>query len=85
MITGDSPVSKNYVSVKVCDELYALLAAEAKRRHVNLIDVAVSAIAAQLGHPEFGYVPREPLGRPRTKHLNGNGHKSGKRREKVVA
>lgn len=57
----------NYISVKVCDELYALIAKEADKQGVKMIDVAVKAIAEHFKKPEFGYVPRKAQGRKRIK------------------
>jgi hypothetical protein len=57
----------NYVSVKVCDELYKLIAKEADKKSLPMIDVAVRAIAEHFKRPDLGYVPRKPQGRRRTK------------------
>jgi hypothetical protein len=58
----------NYISVKVCDELYALIAKEAERTDENLIDVVVRAVAAHFKRPDLGEVPRRAPGRKPWKH-----------------
>lgn len=57
----------NYVSLKVCDELYELIAKEADARGLAMIDVVVAAIADHFKRPDLGWVPRKPQGRKRTK------------------
>lgn len=57
----------NYISVKICDELYWLVAGEADRNESPLIDVVVKALAEHFGRPELGFVPRKPQGRKRVK------------------
>jgi len=57
----------NQMSIKVCDELYALIAREADAKGVAMTDVIAAALAAHFGKPEFGYVPRLPQGRKRIK------------------
>lgn len=59
----------NYVNVKVCDELFNLIAKEADDTGKHLIDVVVQAVADHFGRPELGYVPRKAVGRPRQKKL----------------
>lgn len=59
----------NYVNVKVCDELYELIAREADNTGLNLIDVVVQAVAEHFKRPDLGVVPRKTLGRPRQKAL----------------
>lgn len=58
----------NFMSIKVCDELYNLIADEADRQQKPMTDVIAEALAKHFGHPEFGYVPRKPQGRRRVKH-----------------
>jgi len=48
----------NYISVKVGDELYDLILAEAQERGIGLIDVVVQAVAEHFDKPELGWVPR---------------------------
>lgn len=68
-VKGKQSVQKNYVNVKVCDELYAIIAREADATGKKLIDVVVKAIAESFNRPELGYVPRANAGRPRQKAL----------------
>lgn len=63
----------NYISLKVCDELYALVAREADRLGIKMIDVAVAAVANSFNRPDLAVVPRKPQGRKRLKVLT-NGH-----------
>lgn len=58
---GNQHVPK-YISLKVCDQLYSLIARTADKEHVDLIDVAVRAVATALGRPELGWVPRKKRG-----------------------
>ena len=58
----------NYISLKVCEELYELIAEEADDNGTAMIDVVVKAIAEHFGRPDLGYVPRKPQGRKRVKH-----------------
>lgn len=62
--TRESQVPK-YISLKVCEELYEIIAREADREHVPMIDIVVRTLAHHFKHPELGYVPRQRLGRPR--------------------
>jgi hypothetical protein len=55
----------NYVSLKVCDELYELIAKEADKNGIPMIDVVVLALAKHFKRPELGYVPRKRQGRKR--------------------
>lgn len=57
----------NYVSLKVCDELYTLIAQEADKRGLPMIDVVVRVLAEHFKKPELGFVPRKQLGRKRIK------------------
>jgi hypothetical protein len=58
----------NYISLKVGDELYGLLAGQADARGVPLNEACAQILAEGLGRPELGYVPRKTqMGRPRTK------------------
>lgn len=57
----------NLMSIKVCDELYALIAKEADAKGVAMTDIIASALAEHYGKPELGYVPRKPQGRKRYK------------------
>lgn len=57
----------NLMSIKVCDELYALIAQEADKRGLPMTDVIAAALAEHFGKPELGYVPRKPQGRKRVK------------------
>lgn len=70
-------IMPNYVSVKVCDELYDLIAQEADRLNKPMIDIVVAAIAEKFGRPDLASVPRRPMGRPRTNRVaeEPNGHK----------
>jgi hypothetical protein len=58
----------NYVSLKVCDELYELIAKESDKKQVPMIDVVVQALAEHFDRPDLAYVPRKPQGRKRVKH-----------------
>lgn len=58
-------VSANYISVKVCDELYDLVDKEAAANSENLIDVVVRALAEHFRRPDLGKVPRNRRGRKR--------------------
>lgn len=49
----------NYISVKVCDDLYQLIAQEAQSSGENLIDVVVRVMAEHYKRPELGRVPRK--------------------------
>ena len=60
----------NYVSLKVCDELYDLIAKEADKKGLKMIDVVVLAVAEYFKRPDLGYVPRKPQGRKRVKQLS---------------
>lgn len=64
----------NYISVKVSDELYELIAKAADEEGCAMIDIVVKAVAENFGRPELGYVPRKPQGRKRSKFpaLNGS-------------
>ncbi len=66
-------IMPNYVSVKVCDELYDLIAQEADRLGKPMIDIVVAAVAEKFGRPDLSDVPRRPMGRPRTNRLAGAG------------
>lgn len=55
----------NYLGLKLCDELYDLVAAEADEKGQPMIEVAVRKLAEAFSRPELGYVPRKKLGRPR--------------------
>lgn len=57
----------NYISVKVCDELFGLVAREADEEGVPMIDVVVRAIAQHFERPDLAFVPRKPQGRKRQK------------------
>jgi hypothetical protein len=56
-----------YISLKVCDELYGLVAKEADRDGINLIDIVVRALAEHFNRADLNWVPRKPQGRKRTK------------------
>ena len=51
-----------FISVKVGCELYGLIDARARKDGVHMIDVVVRAVAAQLGRPDLGIVPRGQRG-----------------------
>ncbi len=57
----------NYVSLKVSDEMYGLIANEADKRHTAMIDIVVLALSEFFKRPDLNYVPRKPQGRKRTK------------------
>jgi len=61
------PTVPNYISLKVCDELYEIIAKQADKNGEKMIDVAVRAIAAHFKRADLGYVPRKPQGRKRVK------------------
>ena len=69
-MANPNPTSKQmpiYVSLKVCDELYKLIAKESDKEGIPMIDVVVRAIAEHFERPDLGYVPRKPQGRKRSK------------------
>lgn len=59
----------NYLSLKVCDELFALIANQADAEGVPMIDIAVRLLAKAYKRPDLGFVPRKPLGRKRRKQI----------------
>lgn len=59
----------NYISIKVCEELYGLIARDADKNGVGLIDVVVRVVAEHFKRPDLGFVPRKPQGRKRIKQL----------------
>ncbi len=67
MVVSRAKQMPNYISLKVCDELYALIAKEADANGLPMIDVVVQALAEHFKQPALGYVPRKPQGRKRTK------------------
>ena len=68
METRDRKVP-NFMSIKVCNELYNLIAEEADRNDESMIDVIVRAVALQFNRPDLAVVPRKSrVGRPRIKH-----------------
>lgn len=62
-ITPRREIVPNYVSLKLCDELYALLAKEAEARALPMNEIVAQAVAEKFGRPELGYVPRKAQGR----------------------
>lgn len=65
----NGPKVPNYISLKVCEELYILIAEEADRNDEAMIDVVVRTLAEKFGRPDLGKVPRKTrTGRPRVKH-----------------
>ncbi len=58
----------NFMSIKVCDDLYNLIADEADENEEAMIDVIVRVLADHFERPELGRVPRRPQGRKRVKH-----------------
>lgn len=61
----------NYISVRVSDELYKLVAKEADKKQVAMIDVVVAAVAEHFKRPDLAGVPRKMAsgGRRRVKTL----------------
>lgn len=53
----------NFISIKVNDELYNLVLAEAEKKGVKMIDVVVAALANHFKKPQLGIVPRLPPGK----------------------
>ena len=51
-----------YLSLKLCDELYEIIAAEAHKTGEALIDVAVRMLARSVKRPDLGAVPRKKRG-----------------------
>lgn len=64
----------NYISLKVCDELFGLVARESDDRGVPMIDVVVAALAKHFKRPDLGFVPRKPQGRKRLKQPASAAH-----------
>lgn len=62
MVSMSKNENPNFISVKVGDDLYQLILEKARSDGVHLIDVVVHAVAAQLGRPDLGYVPRGQRG-----------------------
>lgn len=58
-------VKKNYISLKVGDAMYDLVAAEADKRNLPLNETIVDILGEWFEKPEAAYVPRNRLGRPR--------------------
>ncbi len=61
---GRSEVPK-FISLKVCDELYDLVAKESDATGFPLIDVVVRRLAKSFKRPDLSFVPRKKIGRPR--------------------
>ncbi len=55
------------MSLKVCGEMYDLIAKESDSQEIPMIDVVVRALAEHFKRPELGYVPRKLPGRRRRK------------------
>lgn len=68
MSLAKKEVVPNYISLKVNDGLFALIAREADKRGTAMIDVVVSVVAEYFERPELGVVPRKRQGRKRTKY-----------------
>lgn len=66
-LDGKTQMRKNYVSLIVCDELYALIAKEADKKGIAMSDVAVKSVAEHFNRLDLGYVPRVRPGRKRFK------------------
>ena len=60
-------MKKKFMSLVICEDLYNVIAKEADKRSIPMSEVMVVAIASHFGRPSLGYVPRDRLGRPRTK------------------
>lgn len=60
-VPREIPVIK-FLSLKICPELYDLLAKEAMEKGDDLIDVAVRRLAQSLRRPDLAEVPRKPRG-----------------------
>ena len=56
-------VVPNYVSLKLCDELYSLLVKEAAERAIPMNELVAQYVAEHFNRPELGYVPRKAQGR----------------------
>lgn len=64
-MSAEGTTVPNYVSLKVCDEMYTLIAREADKRGVPMIEVVVSVLANHFKRPDLNFVPRQRMGRPR--------------------
>lgn len=56
-----------FMSIKVCEELYLLIAEEADRLGMAMTDVIAKRLAKSFKRPELGFVPRKPQGRRRVR------------------
>ncbi len=56
-----------HMSIKVNDGLYDLIAKEADRRNLPLIDVVIESLAKRFKRPDLNFVERKLAGRPHGK------------------
>lgn len=69
MELGRNEEMPNYISIKVCDKLFKLIAKDADKSGKGMIDICVAALAAHYGKPDLGYVPRKTPGRRRSNQV----------------
>lgn len=62
---AEKPLPMTRVDLKLNDELYDLVAAEADRRGMSLAEVVVERLSHSFGRKDLNTIPRKKLGRPR--------------------